>query len=52
MLTSTELNRLPEGARLTPGMTLSADIRVGTRTIISYFLSPIVRGFDESLREP
>ncbi|MFZ4809338.1 MAG: hypothetical protein ACOYLQ_18955 [Hyphomicrobiaceae bacterium] len=52
MLTSLELERMPEGARLTPGMTASADIKVGMRSVISYFLTPLIRGFDESLREP
>ena len=33
-------------------MTLSADIKVGKRRLVSYFLEPITRGFRESLREP
>lgn len=52
VLTEMKLDRLPEGAALIPGMTISADIKVGTRTVISYFLTPLVRGFDEGLREP
>ena len=35
-----------------PGMTLSAEIQVGSRSVLSYFLYPIIRGFDEALREP
>jgi HlyD family secretion protein len=46
------LTRLPEGARLIPGMTLTAEIEVGTRSVASYFLAPLLRGLQESLREP
>jgi hypothetical protein len=33
-------------------MTAAAEINVGKRTVISYLLDPVVRLFDESLREP
>lgn len=52
VLSAQELERMPEGTRLIPGMTVSAEIKVGMRTVISYFLNPIIRGFDEGLREP
>jgi HlyD family secretion protein len=48
----TKLEDLPEGARLIPGMTLAAEIKVGSRSVMSFFLSPITRGLKESLREP
>jgi HlyD family secretion protein len=51
-LTKTELDNLPEGARLIPGMTMSAEIKVGSRTVLGYFLNPITRGLSESIREP
>ena len=51
-LVSTDLKAMPEGARLIPGMTLTAEIKVGTRSVISYLLYPITRGFSESIREP
>jgi hemolysin D len=51
-LTTTELRRLPAGAQLIPGMTLTAEVKVGSRRVISYFLYPLQRGFDESIREP
>ena len=51
-LTSTQLHHLPAGARLIPGMTVTGEVEVGSRTVISYFLYPIERGFDESIREP
>jgi hemolysin D len=51
-LSGTQLRDLPEGTRLIPGMTLTAEIKVGSRSVISYFLYPLLRGFDESIREP
>jgi membrane fusion protein, hemolysin D len=51
-LTSTRLQRLPAGARLIPGMTLTAEVKVGARSVISFFLYPLERGFDGSMREP
>lgn len=38
-------------AYLLPGMTLSAEIIIGKRSVISYFLYPVLRMLDESLRE-
>ena len=46
------LDNLPGGAAPTPGMTVSGDVLVGTRTVLAYFLSPVTRGFAQSLREP
>jgi HlyD family secretion protein len=46
------LRGLKGPVRLLPGMTLAAEITVGRRSVISYFLYPLIRGFDESLREP
>lgn len=40
----------PEG--LMPGMTLTSDIAAGQRTLLSYFLDPLLDGLSESLREP
>jgi hemolysin D len=37
--------------RLTPGMSLTAEIRTGQRRVIEYLLSPIQRAGRESLRE-
>lgn len=47
-----QLRNLPGQAMPMPGMTLSAEIHVGSRSVLSYFLYPIIRGFDEALREP
>ena len=43
---------VPEGERLLPGMTLQAELRIGTRSVLDFFLDPLMRGFQESLREP
>ncbi|WP_428567564.1 MAG: HlyD family type I secretion periplasmic adaptor subunit [Solidesulfovibrio sp. DCME] len=43
---------LPPDFRLVPGMTLSSDIRVGSRTVITYITWPLLRIFGESIREP
>ena len=44
--------RLPPGTALIPGMTLLAEIKVGERSVLGYFLNPLLRGLQESLREP
>ena len=45
------LRQVPASFRMLPGMTVSAEIHAGDRTVISYFLYPLIRGLDESLRE-
>lgn len=52
LLDRTALTALPDGARPTPGMTMTAEVKVGARSTISYFLHPITRGFGEAIREP
>jgi hemolysin D len=51
-LTDMRLRNLPEGFEMVPGMTLTAEMKVGSRRVISYFLYPLLRGLDESIREP
>ena len=46
------LRDVPADFRLIPGMTLAAEIRIGERRLITYFLYPIIRAVDESFREP
>ena len=48
-----ELPNVIHGRRgtITPGMTVTTDIKVGRRRVIEYFLGPIMRYKDESLRE-
>ena len=41
-----------KGARILPGMTVNAEIKVGDRTVINYIINPFVKALDESAREP
>jgi HlyD family secretion protein len=43
---------MADGETLFPGMTVTAEVNVGARNVLAYFLYPITRGFSESLREP
>jgi membrane fusion protein, hemolysin D len=43
---------VPPKFRLIPGMTLEADVNVGTRSVAMYLLGGLLRGFGESMREP
>ncbi len=47
------LNRFKDGVqvRISSGMTAQVDIKIGTRRLISYFFSPIIRGLKESFKE-
>jgi hemolysin D len=51
-LTDTSLRNVPNGFRLIPGMTLTADVHVGTRSILMYLVSGAVRHLSEAMREP
>lgn len=51
-LTDVKLRGLPDGFRILPGMTVQAEILAGRRTVLSYLLYPLIRGLDESAREP
>jgi HlyD family secretion protein len=51
-LETPHLAGVPDGARPIPGMTVTAEIKVGERSVLSYFLLPLLRGFEESIREP
>jgi HlyD family secretion protein len=43
---------VPQKFRLIPGMTLQADVNVGTRSVAMYFLNGFFRGLGEAMREP
>ncbi len=51
-LSESRLKKMPEHARLLPGMTLSAEIAVGKRSVLSYLLWPLTKALEESIREP
>ena len=52
LLADTRLRASDQPVPLLPGMTVSAEINVGRRTVMSYFLYPLLRGLDEAIREP
>ncbi|WP_245416208.1 HlyD family type I secretion periplasmic adaptor subunit [Microvirga sp. 17 mud 1-3] len=51
-LDDTQLRDTPADFRLLPGMSVQAEVKVGQRTVMSYFLYPLLRGLDEGIREP
>ena len=51
-LTNVNLHNVPSGFRLIPGMTLTADVHIGTRSILMYMVSGALRGMGEAMREP
>ena len=51
-VTDAALTDVPPDFHLFPGMTVTAEIKVGRRRVITYLLYPLLRSFDESLREP
>ena len=46
------LKKVGKDFRLMPGMTTIAEIKVGKRRVIHYFLYPLFRYMDEAFREP
>lgn len=46
------LKNMIETSRLLPGMTVTAEIVVGKRTVMSYLAWPLTKGLDEAVREP
>jgi hemolysin D len=50
--TNTDLRNVPEGFRLIPGMTLTADVHIGTRSVLMYVINGAVQGMNEAMREP
>jgi HlyD family secretion protein len=51
-LTEVNLKSVPNNFRLVPGMTLTADIQVGTRSAFMYIWRGVIRGIGEAMREP
>jgi hemolysin D len=51
-LTSVALHNVPANFRLIPGMTLTADIHLGTRSLMMYLVRGMMRGMSEAMREP
>jgi hemolysin D len=51
-LTNVDLHNVPEGFRLIPGMTLTADVHIGTRSVFMYIVNGAIQGMNEAMREP
>ncbi len=51
-LDATHLHDIPSWFRLTPGMPLTADVKVGTHTLVRYLLSRVLPAFSDGMREP
>jgi HlyD family secretion protein len=51
-LSQITLRNVPPDFRLVPGITLNADIHIGTRSLFMYMLGGVMRGVDEAMREP
>ncbi len=47
-----KLRGTPPGFRITPGMPITADIKVGERTVVSYLLSRVLPVAMDGMREP
>lgn len=51
-ITELDFHDVPKDFRLIPGMTLTADMVVGERTILQYIMESVLRTGSEALREP
>ncbi len=51
-ITGNKLRNLPSGFELLPGITSTAEIKIGKRSILSYLTDPFHKALDESLKEP
>jgi HlyD family secretion protein len=51
-LGTAKLQDMRANATLLPGMTLTAEILVGKRSVLSYLLWPLTKAAKESIREP
>ncbi|RYY08404.1 MAG: HlyD family type I secretion periplasmic adaptor subunit [Alphaproteobacteria bacterium] len=51
-LDATHLHDIPSWFHLTPGMPLTADIKVGKRTLVAYLFSRVLPAFMDGMREP
>ncbi|MGY3614452.1 HlyD family type I secretion periplasmic adaptor subunit [Bradyrhizobium sp. USDA 10063] len=49
---ATNFRDVPSNFRLIPGMTLSGDVNVGTRSVAMYLLGGMLKGLGEAMREP
>ena len=52
MATHVDLKNVPSSFQLIPGMTLTADIHLGTRSLMMYLARGMMQGIGEAMREP
>jgi HlyD family secretion protein len=52
LVTGRSLRNVPPSFFLRSGMKVTAEINVGTRSVMQYILNPLTRAFSESMREP
>ncbi len=52
VMITTQPQEVPDNFRLLPGMACTAEIKIGTRRVIEYFLYPLFRYLDGAIREP
>ena len=45
------LRNVPANFRLVPGITLTGDIHIGTRSLFTYLFNGVIRGYGEPMRE-
>jgi len=50
--THVDLKNVPSSFQLIPGMTLTADIHLGTRSLMMYLARGMMQGIGEAMREP
>lgn len=51
-ITEMRFTRVPKSFRLMPGMTLTADIHIGERSVLGYIVAGATRSMNEAMREP
>ena len=51
-VTDMHLRGMDNQFQMIPGMAVTAEMKTGDRSVISYFLYPLLRGLDEGMREP
>jgi HlyD family secretion protein len=51
-LDTIKLHNLPPGFRMAPGMPVTADIKIGERTVMRYLLQRMIPATTEGMREP
>ncbi|MCG6205218.1 HlyD family type I secretion periplasmic adaptor subunit [Rhodopseudomonas sp. HC1] len=49
---ATNFRNVPSNFKLIPGMTLTADINVGTRSVAMYVIGDMMKGLGQAMREP